>query len=867
MGRVTGSWDRPIQGVSQQADKDRINGQCTLQENLIPSPLYGLVKRTGTKHISKLMNSVDEKSLWYSYSRGDDEAYLVLIEPNSYPRIFGIDGIERVVNTGTVSLDYLHVPDPKGQLRINTVADYSFILNTGITVRKLPDLVPDNPALAIIYCQYATYARDYTVIVNGETLATYFTRDGSETIHAEDIRTNNIIDQLASQINSGNVVLKESLTVYSVFSPAGTKYFIDASKNIGTIQSIINKRDGTNVTWGAISGKGVVVNGLTNGDLVELRYTTSDPTVSAYTAEVNLNTFLLRRVDGTPFSVTTQDSSAGNDLIAVQDRVEQLTNLPPYAPEGYVVKVQNKAGFKSNAYWLRAETDPDGTDQSGSSMRWVESNSQGSLYKLNKLTLPHTLVSEPNGTFTLNVGEWEDRQVGDDDTNPFPSFVDGKILSIGTFQNRMLFTSGEAAVFSRTNLFFDFFRETTQEETSADPIDAFADASEINDLIHHAVLDGDIIFFAANGQFLISGSTPITKADIVFKKVTSYPLNTKASPAITGESIMFSFVSGSYAGIREMFTDSFTDTKRARPLTEHVAEYIKGVPVDLISSPNINTLLIRTDISKDIIYVYDWLWSGDQKIQSAFHKWTFNGDVLFAKFIRDRVYFVIDRADGVFLEQMPISSDEDDDGLDFPIRLDQRAVVNALWVNDRWEWYMPYYTSDLSIIEFVLGSNCWEGDRGTSVTFDTDGTKFWTYDDLADVEGGVLSCNLTLGSTYKSRYIPTKPFLRDYNGRVLGLDRFTLGKVSLNYESIGLTNVKVSAERSRRSWSYDYNGRSMGSWSNRVGFAPLDSGTFEFPVRLESDNAIFEVSTSDYRPFILRDMEWSGMFKQRGKRL
>lgn len=867
MGRVTGSWDRPIQGVSQQADKDRINGQCTVQENLIPSPLYGLVKRTGTKHISKLMDSVDNKSLWYSYSRGDDEAYLMLIEPNSYPRIFDIDGIEKVINTGTASTSYLKVSDPKKQLRVSTVADYSFILNTGVIVNTLEDTIPDNPALSIIYCQYATYARDYSVIVDGETLATYFTRDGSETIHAEDIRTNNIIDQLASQINSGNVVLKESSTVYSVFSPSGTNYFIDATKNIGTITSIISKVDGSTVTWSGISGMTVEVSGVTDGDLLEIRYTTSDPTTSDYTAEVNLNTFLLRRVDGLPFSVTTQDSSDGNDLIAVQDRVEQLTNLPPYAPEGYIVKVQNKAGFKANAYWLKAETDTEGTDQSGSSMRWVESNAQGSLYKLDKLTLPHTLVSEANGTFTLSVGEWEDRRVGDEDTNPFPSFVGNKVLSLGTFQNRMLFTSGEAAIFSRTNLFFDFFRETTQEETSSDPIDAFADASEINDLIHHAVLDGDIIFFAANGQFLINGSTPITKSDIVFKKVTSYPLNTRASPAITGESIMFSFVSGSYAGVREMFTDSFTDTKRARPLTEHVAEYIKGIPVDLIASPNINTLLIRTDISADTIYVYDWLWSGDQKIQSAFHKWIFLGDVLFAKFIRDRVYFVISRADGVFLEQMPISSDEDDDGLDFPIRLDQRAVVNANWVNDRWEWYMPYNTSDLSVIEFVLGSNCWEGDRGTSVVFETDGVKFWTYDDLADNEGGVISCNLTTGSLYKSRYIPTKPFLRDTNGRVLGLDRFTLGKVSINYESIGLTNVTVSAERSLRSWSYDYNGRNVGSWSNRVGFQPLISGTFEFPVRLESDNAVFEISTSSYRPFIIRDMEWSGMFKQRGRRL
>ena len=59
----------------------------------------------------------------------------------------------------------------------------------------------------------------------------------------------------------------------------------------------------------------------------------------------------------------------------------------------------------------------------------------------------------------------------------------------------------------------------------------------------------------------------------------------------------------------------------------------------------------------------------------------------------------------------------------------------------------------------------------------------------------------------------------------------------------------------------------MGSYNNRVGFAPLDSGKFQFPIRLESENAEFEIVTDDYRPFILRDMEWSGLFKQRGRRL
>ena len=129
------------------------------------------------------------------------------------------------------------------------------------------------------------------------------------------------------------------------------------------------------------------------------------------------------------------------------------------------------------------------------------------------------------------------------------------------------------------------------------------------------------------------------------------------------------------------------------------------------------------------------------------------------------------------------------------------------------------------------------------------------------------TCKLTLGRKFTSRYIPTQPFLKDQNGRVMGLDRFTLGQVHLNYESIGSISVDVYDKFSKRNWHYEYNGRRMGGWNNRVGFAPLDAGQFAFPIRLPSDRCEFEITTDDYRPFILRDMEWSGMFKQRGRRL
>lgn len=801
MGRITGSWERPIQGVSQQTDKDRINGQCTLQENFIPSPLYGLIKRIGTRHIKRMSDSFHPDSLWYSYSRGTDEIYLVVVEPNSNPRVFDLSGKERIVNVTGGDSSYYRVSNPSKSLRMSTIADYSFILNTSRLVKVKDTKTPTNPNMAIVYCQFATYGRDYEVYVDDVLIAKFTTPDGSSAPMVNEVKTNYVIEQLAKGIPP---------------QPASM--------------------------------------------------TKDTNPIDAFTVEIHGNTMYLTKKDGSPFNISTVDSADGNDLVAIQDSVPQLSNLPPYAPIDYVVKIQNKEGFDAASFWLKAEAQKEG-EKTGSRVRWVETNAPNTTYMFDEKTMPHTLISEADGTFTLDCGEWKERCSGNDDTNPFPSFVDNPVKSIGTFQNRMLFTSNEAAIFSRTNNFFDFFRETTQEESDSDPIDAYADSDEINNLLHHAVLDGDIVFFAENGQFLISGSKPITKETIIFKKVTSYPMNTEAKPAVTGESVMFAFNSGSYTGIREMFTDSFTDTKRARPITEHVSEYIKGSASRLVASPNFNTLLIQTPIDLGVLYIYDWLWNGDQKVQSAFHKWIFDGNVLYASFFEDELYFVISRDSGVYLEVMPISSDADDNGLDFPVRLDQRGVVTATYTNNRWEWACPYPITHTEDYEFVRGEGCWDADKGTSVIFEESGCLFYSYDDLADWQGGVTTCKLTVGRKFPSRYIPTQPFLKDGNGRVMGLDRFTLGQVYLNYESIGSIMVKVHDKFSKREWRYEYNGRRMGGWNNRVGFAPLDSGQFAFPIRLPSDRVSFEVITDDYRPFVLRDMEWSGMFKQRGRRL
>ncbi|AWD90758.1 tail tubular protein B [Pseudomonas phage Alpheus] len=821
--------------MSQQADRDRLNGQCTLQENGIPSALDSLYKRIGTSYRAVLpMTSgkpYDPRTTIHFYDRGDEEKYFIFVEPDTAtPSIFNTKGVKCTVDAPQAVWDYMTTDDPLRNIAFSTIGDFTFMANNKVQVKARTDVQAKNPAnAALVYCQYATYSRTYQIKVNpdmngaGGTVFTINTPRASYTGNpvaadnaSNSVKTNRIAEVFAQLMREGATTAQGN--------DNGT-YDISAS---GAVESF-------NVTQ-------------------------------------NNNVIFVYR-NGQPINtITTVDGANGGDLIAVQNRVKSPAYLPPYAPLNWIVEIQNTEGVKRNSYWLKAV----GTD--GSKVKWEESLEGGARLGFDNRTMPHTLIRTTINAgvphFELRAGAWDDRKVGNDDTVKFPSFLDNYVQSVGTFQNRLFFTSDEAAVFTRSNDFFNFFKESSQTETDSDPIDTFSDSEKINIIKNSVTVDGDAIFFASNGQFMVKGDKPVTYANVVFKQVTSFPMNIFAKPAITGESIMFAYDAGNWSGIREMFTDSDKDTKSARPITEHVEKLIKGQVRQLSSNPNTNVLVVRTDAEENVAYVYNWLWQGADKVQAAWHRWTFEAGakLLHCQFVDDDVFFIFLHSDGkVYLEHMALTNDDDDAGMDFPCRLDRKVTTTATWDATArvWRWTMPFgvSTADLDHWLAIHATGCYPTDIGTEFEFQKGlgDNSFYTSTSLAD-ETVTQSVTILMGRRYAFRYIPTQPFLKDQSGNVMAIDRITMGRASVNFDRTGAFTVFVSDPMGRQ-WKYPFYGRRMGSFNNRVGFAPLISGTFPVPVRLFTHEATIEVFSDSHLPLQIRGLEWEGSYQQTGRRL
>lgn len=483
--------------------------------------------------------------------------------------------------------------------------------------------------------------------------------------------------------------------------------------------------------------------------------------------------------------------------------------------------------------------------------------------------MPYTLIRDSVvggvATFKLKEGQWEDRDVGDDLSNPFPAFADDAvplpISTIGIFQNRLYLTSGESISFSRSGEFFNFFRTTTQVIVESDPASGYADSSQINALLSSVILDDDLILFSKNGQFRISGKQPLTVENLVITNTTSFESQVQSKPVASGEAIFFAFANGKYTGIREYYTDSDTDTKRARPITEHVDKYLEGNVTFMQTSPNTNWLVVNCSVPNEL-YMYNWLWLGNEKAQSAWHKWVFplGCELVSCYFSVDRMYLLIKRGGGLFLEYLELN-DTPDNVLGFEVRADRKQVATASKSGEYYTLADTYPEEALDDLYFIRYSSDYQSEVGLNATFVRESGELRCYEDL-----GGSSVEILIGRKFRARYVLPEPIMKDYKDNPIGIDKLMLSRLYVNYESTGNVKARIY-NKAGYDKTFSFTGRVLGSASNIIGFAKPESGQHIIPVMQKADQATIELFTEDYVPLEIRDVEWSGQFKQRGRRV
>lgn len=810
MAEVQGSYGRILQGVSQQPIAVRLPGQVSSQLNAVPNVVDGLKTRMGTEHVARILESLHPDSSIHHYNRGDDnEEYFVVLQPGQIPIIFTLTGQACTVNTvGSASTYLSGVSLPRENVQLMTIGDYTFVLNRTKAVTARSDVSPVLDNKGLVYVAYANYSFDYIIYIDGVEAAKFTTPSSENVSNEKFVRTEYVASKLLEAFE-----LKQN-PVDPVATP---------------------------------------------------------PQFTDFTMTQDGNVLIVDRSSSTSYSLTTVDGADGQDLVSIRHKVTNLDTLPNRAPAGYKVQVWATGSKPESRYWLEAEP------QEGGKVTWSESIAPGVKLGWDASTMPHVLVREsinPDGTavFTYRPGEWEDRDVGDDLTNDFPSMYNADspqaISSMLMVQNRLVFTSNEAVIASRTSRFFDFFRYTVLATIDTDPFDVFADIEEVYNIRWSAQMDGDIVLFTSDQQFILPGDKPLTPTSAVIRPATNFKMTPGVRPQPTGDAILFAFDAGSYSGIREFFTDSYSDTKKAQPATSHVDKYIRGKVLELSASSNVNRAFLITSDNRSVMYVYDWLYEGVEKVQNAWHKWSFpSGTVLHsATYSDEKLYLVMSRGSlGVFIEVMDMG-DELQYGLEDRVRMDRRVPIAFNKQSEGWKSQtLPYIPHDLSSLDAVIASGGWPAYIG--------GTFLFTYNS----SDNTLSTNFDLGSgsqvytvvgeSYWFQVEPTPPLIKDTKNRTSYLDTPTIGNVYLNCDMYPDFQVTVYDKETGKNREVYLSNKRAGRLNNIIGFVKPAEGTLRVPIRRKSTDITYTVKVKSTSTFQLRDIEWTGSYNPRKKRV
>jgi hypothetical protein len=648
-------------------------------------------------------------------------------------------------------------------------------------------------------------------------------------------------------VTNKNVVVQDNNTLSPV-RPAEALFYVRQGDYL-TDYSIKVTYDGTTKTFtyttkdasAAANQSDVKTNNIATQLYNKIKNSTSGLPSSKFGWALYGSVIYVYRKDGGDFVATATDSRGETFLKAFKGQTGDFLDLPPKGKLGFTIKVVGDAKDQEDDYYVSLQ-DPEGNGQ----YVWREGLNGGLITGFDASTMPHQLVKQDDGTFVFQQSPWEDREAGDDLTNPLPSFVGNKINDIFLHRNRLGILSDENVIFSEVAEYYNFFAKTVLTLLDSNPIDVAVSNNQVSILRHAVPFSKSLLLFSDLTQFNLSAGEVLTPETVSIDVATQFEASLRSKPQGAGRFVFFATRRGKWSGVREYFVETGSDQNtNALEVTAHVPRYLEGEIVKLAASSNEETLLCITADDPNSIYVYRYYWSAQSKLQSAWSKWTFDGKVLNCEFNMSDIYIIIEREDGIFLEVINMSRDTaalDTDG-SWSVHLDRRVRLA---------------TGGLSDIPYTDSKAIYVTDGG--IVMDKNDAAFQTK--LADylAGGGVVFA----GIPYNFRYIFSEIVIKEDNEPIT-IARLQIRKMGLVYYDTGYFEVEVRP-KSRTPSKQLFTGRVVGSLNNTIGKVPVESGTLSIPVLTKSDLVEVEVSSDSHLPCQFQSVEWEGFYTLRSSR-
>ena len=737
MSTVTQLIPNYVLGISEQPDELKLAGQVKDLQNAIPDVTLGCVKRPGSKYVTRITPNSGTLSWFHIYNDSDNQ-YIGNVSTSGVFQIWRTsDGAVIPVDysgvTGSNAATYLSGWTDSTDIQALTINENTFFTNrTKLTAMK-SQTADKSPALVnevIIELKTVSYGKQYALNIYDptnpgtpitETRATsiaarndfsFSTPDtgecksmGREVINATasgkanlryeiDLRCVPVVDPNNIGDSSNGPQYNDSYTEFAKLQFGGegwttgnTHTYTTEKGGTGTVEikSHTTMRSSANIAavrppaTSSSADEAVTASGI----LGDMKTSLDAISGTGITATITGNCLHLTR--STPFAVSTPEPQLMN---VITNQANNIGELPTNCRHDYVVKIVN-SGDDDDDYYLKFEQNNAGTGNQnyfGEGV-WVECPAPDLEIEIDKDTMPIRLIRElpgntySNGRFICQSIDYTKRDVGDDNTNPVPSFIGSALQKMLFFRNRLVVLSQNNVITSKTNDFFNFFSTSAMTETSSDPIDLQASSTFPTTIFDGIEVNAGLLLFSSNQQFMFTtDSDALTPTTAKINYLSSYNYNPKTVPFSMGVTSGFINSTGKNSRIFEM-----ADIRReGEPTVLEQSKLVsKKLPIDLTipTTSRENSLLFLAAKDYNEVWGFRYYSDGEKRVQSAWFRWSLSGDLVHHVILDDVYYLVVKNGSEYILESIDVKKQDDTKGIgteNYQIHLDRHTQMSAL---------------------------------------------------------------------------------------------------------------------------------------------------------------------------------------------
>lgn len=556
-------------------------------------------------------------------------------------------------------------------------------------------------------------------------------------------------------------------------------------------------------------------------------------------------------------SVSTQDGFNNNAMFGFTTKAQRFNLLPASAPDGYTLEIAgDPKGDGSGNYYIRYTSDGN---------VWRECAKPNILISYDPSTMPHELVRQADNSFVFQRISWDKRTVGDDDSNPVPSFIGNTINDIAFHRNRLVFLSGENVICSESASYFNFWMTTANDIEDTDPIDVATTTERVNILNYAVPYSGELYCFSDKSQFVLRADGTLTPKNTALVEVTSFESSPDCRPTRTGRNLYFSTERSEYSSIKEYYTvQQVSDEKNAQDITSHVPDYIPNGVYSITANTSENVMLFLTMGDKTGIFVYKYLFINENRVQASWSRWEMGGRVFGAFFTGSTLYLIVNRGGKTCLERMEFTTYTTEDIIGhepYRIYLDSKKLATTASYDDSTNTTTFNFVSEYNL------SKVTDSDIFGLVTYDGQYQEGSLEDGKLKVTGDYTGKDVILGIPYRFHIRLSPIYIHKNDGTSTSsvlTGRLQVRYIHLNYAHTGGFKVNVTYNGGRKA-NYVMTSRNIGLSSGVVGKTPLNTGVFKFPVQSLNTNVNIDIDSKMPFPLSLIGFMWEGSFVQRSR--